>query len=239
MCGRFTLATPASKLIEIFGLREFPSISPRYNIAPSQQVICIRADETQQTTATSLRWGLVPAWAKDLTIGYRMINARSETAAEKPAFRHAFRSQRCLIPADGFYEWQKTGSKSKQPWYIQLNDEQPFAFAGLWETWQPRSGALGPVESCTILTTAANRDLASLHERMPVFLAASDYGAWLSDKSSVGQLQHLMKPLEEGLLKRHRVASLVGKVQNDVPQCREPLADESLTPESEQLSLFD
>ena len=161
MCGRFTLSTPASKLIEIFSVLRFPELTPRFNIAPTQLVICIRQSEGERTAAP-LRWGLVPSWAKDLSIGNRMINARSETAAEKPSFRRAWKSRRCLIPASGFYEWEKLGGKKKQPWFIHAANEEPLAFAGLWESWQPKeetSDEASFVESCTILTTSANADV--------------------------------------------------------------------------------
>lgn len=241
MCGRFTLATPASKLIELFRLRSFPQFSARFNIAPSQLVICIRAEDRTARTVDPMRWGLVPSWAKDETIGSRMINARSETAAEKPSFRRAFKSQRCLIPADGFYEWEKIDSKTKQPWFIQMQDEQPFAFAGLWETWTPNRELqpnADPVLSCTILTTTANADLNPLHERMPVFVAPQDHDLWLSEAASRGQLQELMRPLDDGLLKRHRVSTTVNSPRNDSAACRDELTERPAPP-PQQGSLFD
>src|SRR5260370_28423710 len=135
MCGRFTLKASPVELTNLFGLADLPPTEPRYNIAPTQTVFAVRVNPAGNREAALLRWGLIPSWADDPKIGYRMINARSETAADKPAFRHAFRRKRCLIAADGFYEWQKTDAKTKQPFYINMRDGNPFAFAGLWETW--------------------------------------------------------------------------------------------------------
>lgn len=227
MCGRFILSTPASKLVEIFQLQNIPSLTPHYNIAPTQLVMCIRAAADTQREAMAMRWGLVPFWAKDLAIGNRMINARSETVAEKPAFRAAFRKRRCLIPADGFYEWEKVAAGKKQPWLIHMDDRQPFAFAGLWESWHPRDARNGPYEdsvlSCSILTTAANADMSPIHDRMPVIVLPENYGAWISDAASPGQLQELMQPLEEGRLQRYRLSTIVNRPVNDSPECIVPL----------------
>ena len=177
MCGRFTLRAPASALATLFDGTEEPVVVPRYNIAPTQPVLLLRmnADTRHREWAFAI-WGLIPSWSKDPSIGARMINARAETVAEKPSFRAAFRRRRCLIPADGFYEWQKQGSR-KQPYLIGLTDDQPFALAGLWETWQGPDGSL--LESCTILTTDPNELMAPLHNRMPVMLAPDDYEQWL------------------------------------------------------------
>ncbi|MBI5758349.1 MAG: SOS response-associated peptidase, partial [Planctomycetales bacterium] len=171
MCGRFTLRTPADELSELFSatLRDGLLLSPRYNIAPSQLVACVRQPPEGQRELVTLRWGLVPSWAKDAKIGYSLINARSETVANKPAFRSPFRRRRCLIPADGFFEWQAVpGSKTKQPHYITLQGGQPFAFAGLWERWIGPDG--NPLESCSIITTEPNELMKTIHNRMPVIL---------------------------------------------------------------------
>ncbi len=178
-----------------------------------------------------MKWGLVPSWAKDVSIGSRMINARSETAAEKPSFRSAFKKRRCLIPADGFYEWQKTNGKDKQPWLIHMQDRHPFAFAGLWEAWKPKgetapSQSAEPVLSCPILTTSANDDMSDIHDRMPVFVPEEQFGTWLSNDASLGQLQQLLQPLPNGVLKRYRVSTFVNKATNESPDCVEPLVSD-------------
>jgi putative SOS response-associated peptidase YedK len=241
MCGRFTLKTSATELANTLGLAAFPQLSPRYNIAPTQLVICIRSNESRggERDATFLRWGLIPGWTTNAT-GPPLINARSETAADKPAFRNAFRSQRCLIPADGFFEWNALNPRLKQPWYIHQPDEIAFCFAGLWETWQNR-GTGQSIESCTILTTQASADLLELHERMPVILPESAWATWLSGSSSPGQLQALMQPLPAGSLVCHPVSQLVNKTTNDVPACIQ--RDDTRIPQTHQLkrqrSLFD
>lgn len=242
MCGRFTLKTPASKLAGIFEWNGFSQLSPRYNIAPTQLVVCVRTlkRKSGENNAGLLRWGLIPDWAPTATTMPALFNARSETAAEKPAFRKAFRSRRCLIPADGFFEWKALNERSKQPWYIRQPDDGVFCFAGLWETWRdPGSGQA--IESCTILTTQANDDLAELHERMPVILLASAYATWLSNSPSPGQLQELMQPLSAGSLVCHPVSSLVNKVSNNSPECIQHNETErnAAKPPNQQRTLFD
>ncbi len=189
-----------------------------------------------------MKWGLIPFWAKDTSTGSRMINARSETVSEKRAFRKAFEIRRCIIPADGFYEWQKKTTRVRQPWFIHMADDTVFGFAGLWESWKP-PGRDKRIESCTILTTTANGDLEDLHERMPVILPIEKQATWLSDSASAGQLQHLMQPLSDGVLVRHPVASLVNKVTNDQPECMEPITIPELpdqwTKQQTQKNLFD
>lgn len=238
MCGRFTLKTPGSRLAEAFGGVVFPDFAPRYNIAPTQPVLCIRGVDGGMPgrEVVPLIWGLIPSWAKDSSSGAKMINARSETASEKPAFRRAFQSQRCLIPADGFYEWQKLSERRRQPWYIFSPDQTPFAFAGLWEWWtDPKTRKV--IESCTILTTTANSDLRELHERMPVIVPFEAHGMWLSPAASAGQLQGLLRPLPDGVLTRHCVSSAVNKVANDDQSC---LIETFLPPAAPvQRTLFD
>lgn len=244
MCGRFTLSTPAAKLMELFQLTDFPRLEPRYNVAPSQWIACIREDPKRQREAVLMRWGLVPAWAKDASIGNRMINARSETAAEKPSFRRAFAARRCLVPVDGFYEWEKVTAQHKQPWLIRMQSGQPFALAGLWEAWTDRNNTGGeqaatPLLSCTILTTAANSDMQAIHDRMPVVIAPEAFKTWLSAAGETETLQPLMQPLPEGLLRRDRVSTIVNKPVNDTPDCLVPLESESSPEQSSADSLFD
>src|SRR5258708_32718983 len=178
MCGRYTLAESPRKLAKRFDVPETPDLpfdGQRFNIAPTQQVPIVGLGK-EAREMTLARWGLIPSWAKDSKIGNSLINARADTVAEKPAFRSAFKRRRCLIPADGFYEW-KTGEKVKQPYYIHLKDGQPFAFAGLWEQWEPPEGE--SVRSCAIITTDANDLMRPLHHRMPVILDPKHYATWL------------------------------------------------------------
>lgn len=221
MCGRFTLRTPAAQVARQLGLLEAPQYALRYNIAPTQPVGVVRGGSGGTRQWAAMRWGLVPSWAKDLAIGNRMINARAETVAEKPAFRSAFRRRRCLVVADGFYEWRRAGSK-KLPYYIQLPDGEPFAFAGLWERW---TGAGEPVESCTIITTSANETMAALHDRMPVILSASDYDVWLdSELTEPAPLRQLLLPFADELTLTP-VSTWVNNPRHEGPECLAP--DES------------
>jgi putative SOS response-associated peptidase YedK len=230
MCGRFTLRTPASVLIEHFDLlmrgdRQLPLFQPRFNIAPTQEVLVVRADPADgRRWAAMIRWGLLPSWSKGPAgSGPPMINARAETLAAKPAFRAALRSRRCLVPADGFYEWQQTGrgKGKKQPYYIHRPDGAPFAFAGLWETWRDPSASSG-VDSCTIVTTEANAALRELHDRMPVILAPSDYALWLDPAvADPNQLTHLLAPCGDDELVAEPVSTHVNRVANDDPKCIE------------------
>lgn len=234
MCGRITLSTPAAKLIELFQLTEFPRLVPDYNIAPTHLVICVRSHQSQKQ-AIPMRWGLVPSWAKDLSIGSRMINARSETAAEKPSFRHAWSKQRCLIPVDGFYEWEKRGRKKTQPWLIHAADRSPspapnpLVLAGLWESWQPPEPTAEPVLTCSILTTAANNDIAPIHDRMPVIIPTEHHATWLNDSTDTQQLSQLTQPSANGTLSRYHVSTAVNKATFDSPQCIVPFADTETT----------
>lgn len=191
MCGRYTLRTPSKELAKAFGVEEVPEVEARFNITPAQTVAGVRRTPDGREMKF-LKWGLVPSWAKDTSMGTKLINARSETVAEKPAFRDAFKRRRCLIPADGFYEWKREGDR-KQPYFFRLREERPFAFAGLWDRWQPDGE--DAVESCTILTTEANSVLRPVHDRMPVILHPDDYEAWLDDdvrKSDL--LKELLQP---------------------------------------------
>lgn len=223
MCGRFTLFTPASRLAEVFLPGEIISFTPRYNIAPSQPVLAMRAAlATGRRECAMLRWGLIPSWAKDAAIGNRLINARSETVAEKPSFRHAFRKQRCLIPADGFYEWQKLDRK-KQPFYIRMRDGRPFVFAGLWEHWEERGESA--IETCTILTTNANNTLSPIHDRMPVILPKSVYDLWLdSGISEQDRLLPLLHPYPDREMEAFPVGTIVNNPKVDDPGCIVPIS---------------
>jgi len=177
MCGRFTLFEADKVLSREFGVSGFSPLSPRYNIAPSQPVAAVRATPTGSGRELALlRWGLIPSWSKDRAIGNRLINARAETAREKPSFRDAFRRHRCLIPANGFYEWQRQ-ERGKQAYFVRMRDERLFAFAGLWDRWE--SPDEGVIDTCTILTTSANAVLAAIHDRMPVILPPTEYQRWL------------------------------------------------------------
>ena len=181
MCGRYVLKANLPEIARMLGLDVGTDVgfelAPRYNIAPTQDVPACRAGEDGERRLAMLRWGLVPRWAKDTKLAYRMINARGETVAEKPAFRDAFRHRRCLIPADGYYEWKKVGER-KQPNFLYRRDERPFCFAGLWERWH--KGGADPVESCAIITTQANQLGAEIHDRMPVILPQSEFARWLA-----------------------------------------------------------
>ena len=197
MCGRFTLNTPASEIATLFDGLEIPPQEPRHNICPTQDVLAVRQVD-QQAQAVMLRWGLVPFWAKELKIGSRMINARSETVFEKPSFRAAAKSKRCVIVADGFYEWTPVeGQKKKQPWLIARADNRPLLMAGLWERWRDKSA--GPdapvVETCTIVTTAANKFMSPIHNRMPVLLDDEQLSFWLDVTfDDRGRLASLLQP---------------------------------------------
>ena len=198
MCGRFTQTKEQGIVERQFLIDLLKPVSPRYNIAPSQHVLAVRLQpEAGKREGSLLRWGLIPSWAKDATIGHRLINARAETVAVKPAFRSAFRHRRCLIPADGFYEWQKTPERGfdrrKQPYQLRFKDERLFAFAGLWEQWTKHNGQL--VETCTIVTTTPNALTRQVHDRMPVILDEKDYEAWLDPAvKNTESLQALLRP---------------------------------------------
>ena len=224
MCGRFTLRTSPVELAEIFQLRREPVWHPRYNIAPTQPVAVVRQHDGSRVLDL-LRWGLIPSWSKDPAIGSRMINARGETVATKPSFRAAFKRRRCLIPADGLYEWKMTESKTKQPYFIGMQDDVPFAFAGLWEHWQGSDGS--EVETCTIITTEANSTLSELHERMPVILEEEDYDSWLDPKQEdKEELQSLLVPSQTDRLRFFPVRTVVNSPKNEVPECVIPIDEQ-------------
>ena len=219
MCGRYSITAPLAALRQLFIFPELPNLPPRGNVAPTQEVPAVRMEADGRHLAM-LRWGLVPGWAKDIKIGYKMINARSETVSSNGAFRAAFRARRCLILADGFYEWRSAdrGGKTpvKQPYRVTLADGAPFAFAGLWEHWKnPETGA--PMESCTIITTEANRTLAPIHHRMPVILPSQAHAAWLDPAARGDGLQALLRPYPADRVVVFPVSSAVNSVKNDAP----------------------
>ena len=215
MCGRFTLHMPWSELVKLFRVHDRPNIRPRYNIAPTQDVLAIRLDGGGNQEAVQLRWGLIPFWAKDEKIAYSTINARAETVASKPAFRDAFKKRRCLIPADGYYEWKPEGGV-KQPYRITLDPEQPFSCAGLWEHWE-KEGKV--VESCTIIVTNANDLTKDIHDRMPVILDPKDYDGWLDGTAG----KELLKPFPSERMRRYPVSRAVGNVKNTGKELIDPV----------------
>ena len=233
MCGRFTQRLPWRELDELLDLIGTPqNLRPRYNVAPGQTIAAVRLADGGRRLSM-LRWGLVPAWAKEPNIGYKMINARSETAHQKPSFRDAFKARRCLIPADGFYEWKREG-KAKQPYLIGMKDGGGFVFAGLWESWRVPEGLtltgslseLAPgdvLETCTILTTEANATLAPIHLRMPVILPAHAYDPWLAGDSVP------LAPYPAEAMTVHPVSTLVNKPANDDARCVEPVGWDSIS----------
>ena len=229
MCGRFTskytwqeICDHLSKFLgEPDEKQSALNLQPRYNVAPSQNVPVVRLSEAGFWRIDLLRWGLVPLWAKDLSIGYKLINARAETVAEKPSFRSAFKSRRCLLPADGFYEWKKL-AKGKQPYRLTLKGGNPFAFAGLWEYWDGADkghSELGTIESCTIITTEPNFLAKELHNRMPVILDPADYRTWLQQSGA-----EMLKPYPAERMDAYPVSTVVNSPRNDTPACIEKAA---------------
>ncbi len=224
MCGRYSITTPAEAMQRVFRFaRPLPNLPPRYNVAPTQQVPIVRwVRANGARDLAQVHWGLIPFWAKDEKIGYKLINARAEGIDAKPSFREAFKhGRRCLIPADGFYEWAKD-TKPKQPWRITLEDGGPFAFAGLWERWDKGPDGV-PVESCTIITTSANHLVCPLHDRMPVILAPDDYPAWLGE-DAVRDVLELLRPYPSEAMRAYPVSTVVNSPKNDGPECVEPAA---------------
>lgn len=226
MCGRFVLMTVGRDIAEYFGLSEAPELEPRYNIAPTQIVAVVRLDaETARRELRLVKWGLIPFWAKDASIGAKFINARAESAAGKPAFKTAFKHRRCLVPADGFYEWKKLKRK-RQPYFFGSVDKRPLAFAGLWDRWKGPEGEI--IESCTILTTDSNELVQPIHDRMPLILKVEDYDLWLDPTVRRPEaLQHLLKPYPSEQMEGHPVTSKVNKAAYESPDSIEPVdADE-------------
>jgi putative SOS response-associated peptidase YedK len=226
MCGRYELHTHPAALALAFGLEFPPVIRPRYNIAPTQDIPVIRLGQSGTRELAQMRWGLVPRWAKDPSIGAKMINARGETLAEKPSFRTPFQRHRCLVPADAFYEWMVV-SGGKQPIRIGMKDARPFAFAGLTERWLSPGGEV--LDSCTIVTTSANALLATMHDRMPVIVAPPDYARWL-DVASDADVTDLLAPYPAGAMTWYPVSTRVNSVRNDDAALIEQVAEADATP---------
>ncbi len=239
MCGRFTLNQSAAALAQVFHVHEVPDLAAQYNIAPTQMVATVLQNpEGGKREFKQLHWGLIPSWAKDSGMGVKLINARAETIAEKPAFRSAFKHRRCLVLADGFYEWQGQQGK-KQPFYFRLQDGQPFAFAGLWERWRQPVRVASPtgeagtptneeIISCTILTTAANELLQPIHERMPVILEPQDYDLWLDSQVQTPQtLQQLLRPYPAPAMTAYPVSTLVNNSRHNSSECIMPLSQKN------------
>ncbi|MFB2897163.1 SOS response-associated peptidase [Aerosakkonemataceae cyanobacterium BLCC-F50] len=222
MCGRYSFTQLAEAIADKFQVKEVPEISPRYNIAPTQQIATVLVDsESSERQFKMLRWGLIPSWAKDAKMGAKLINARAETVAEKPAFRAAFKKRRCLILADGFYEWQ-TQNGEKQPFYFRLENGEPFAFAGLWEHWEKGEGE--PIETCTILTTEANELMRPIHDRMPVILADKNYDQWLEPEAKkIELLQSFLQPYPTEEMTAYPVSTKVNNPKNDRAECIQPI----------------
>jgi putative SOS response-associated peptidase YedK len=223
MCGRYAQYRSGGDLeIELDATFDGDAPLPRYNIAPGSPVLVCRADSTGARRLAMLHWGLIPSWSKDRKIAYRMINARAETVAEKPAFRAAFKHRRCLIPADGFYEWTATPS-GKQPYFVSRADQSPIAFAGLWEHWTDQDTG-EHVQSCTIIVTEANALVRAIHDRMPVILQPEDYGLWLDPRVTArAPLEPLLRPLDPELMSMHPVDRRVNRPQQDDPGLIEPI----------------
>jgi len=241
MCGRYTLTQAPERVAKQFNLSEVPELSPRYNIAPTQGIAIVRETgreivrETGRETGREMdaerqlqlvHWGLIPSWAKDPKMGARMINARAETAAEKPSFRHAMRRRRCLVVADGFYEWQRT-KEGKQPFFFYVPDAEggrsPFAFAGLWEEWESAEGEV--IQSATILTTEANERVQPIHDRMPVILPAEHYARWLDpDCQQPAKVADLLRPFPAEQMADFAVSTAVNNPRQDQPELLEAIA---------------
>jgi putative SOS response-associated peptidase YedK len=240
MCGRYSITSPSEAIQRVFQVPERPNLPARYNVAPTQEVPIVRVRGAREDGGDAepehdggrhlvqVRWGLVPFWADDTSIGAKMINARAESAADKPAFRAAFRRRRCLVVADGFYEWKAPEQKGqrKQPYRIQLKSGEPFGFAGLWERWtNPEDQSA--LETCTILTTEANPYLSEIHPRMPVMLSADAFGPWLDPETDVETAKGLLGPYPEDDLTAYPISTRVNAVKNDDPSIVEPLDDAS------------
>jgi putative SOS response-associated peptidase YedK len=226
MCGRYTLTSPVEALRQLFAFAGAPpNLAPRFNIAPTQAAPIIRLGGDGGRELRMLHWGLVPYWAEDMSLQSHMINARGETVHEKPAFRQAFRQRRCLVPADGFFEWPTVGAKSKQPWLFARRDKTPFAFAGLWERWVPPQGEV--LETFTIVNTAANAPMSQFHDRVPVILDPLDYAAWLDPKIDA---RALVRPPPGDTLGFVRVSSYVNNVRHDDAGCLAPAAADEEPP---------
>ena len=225
MCGRYTIRFPERFDAGLFGVADWPDLAPRFNIAPGTDVPLVRIGSAGRE-GTMARWGLVPSWAKDASIGDRLANARGETLAEKPSFRGAWKARRGLLPADGFYEWQKVaGVKGKQPWFIHLPGDEPFALGAIWETWRTPDG--DSLLSCAAITTSPNDLMRPIHDRMPVLVPRASWSAWLGEGAGTGALApvDLVGPYPAGEMRARRVSTYVNAVSRDDARCVEPLPD--------------
>lgn len=222
MCGRYNLRATPQEIAEIFALLRVPELVSRFNISPTQEVPIVRLSLTGGREFSYVRWGLIPSWAKDPKIGASMINARSDGVATKPSFRSAFKRRRCLIPADGFYEWQEVpGQKFKQPYAISLKEPGTFAFAGLWETWKDPEGSA--LETCTIITTDPNELMEPFHKRMPAILRREDHTRWLeTPEEDAAELLPLLVPYPTEAMQMYAVSTLVSNARNESPECLKP-----------------
>jgi putative SOS response-associated peptidase YedK len=242
MCGRYELHTHPAAIALAFGLKSSPALKPHYNIAPMQPVPIVRQNSQGERVLNEMRWGLVPRWAKDPSIGAKLINARGEGIAEKPAFKMAFERRRCLMPADGFYEW-KVVKGGKQPYLVASKDGAPLGMAGLYERWLAPDGEV--LDTCTVITTDANDLLRDVHDRMPVIIAPEDYARWL-DRSNAA-VTDLIAPYPSDAIRIHPISTRVNAVKNDDPALLDPVAeapaddgpervpDEEVIPEQESL----
>ncbi len=219
MCGRYAITSAPEAIRRLLGYLEMPNFPPRYNIAPTQPIPIVRVIEGQRQFAL-VRWGFIPSWVKDPKTFTLLINARGETVNDKPAFRNAMKRRRCLVPADGFYEWKRDGA-TKRPYYIRRKDGAPFAFAGLYETWIGPNGE--ELDTAAIVTTAANRVLAPIHDRMPVILAPDAYEMWLDTRNVDAETAAaLIAPAQNELFEAYEISPLVNRVANDVPEVQAP-----------------
>jgi putative SOS response-associated peptidase YedK len=223
MCGRYVLKATLPDIARLLGMDLDGSLEPSYNIAPTRSVPVCRSEQPDEKQLARMHWGLIPHWAKKRDATYRLINARAETIAEKPAFRDPFRHRRCLIPADGYFEWKSVQGR-KQPYYFSMKDGHPFCFAGLWDRWQPAEGA--PVESCTIITAGADATVSEIHHRMPVILDQGNYARWLDPRiTEASQLLPLLQPFAPRAMRVYPVSTLVNNARVDEPRCITPLVD--------------
>ena len=233
MCGRFVLTSPPQSVKETFGYTESPNFPPRYNIAPTQPIAVVRHGDGKDRQFALMRWGFLPTWVKDPRDFPLLINARSEEAAGKPAFRAAMRRRRCLVPADGFYEWQKAQNGKKQPFFVGPRASGPIAFAGLWETYADKEG--GEIDTVAILTVAANEALAPLHHRMPVVIDTRDFDRWLDAVTfAPADIGDLLVPAADDVFDAYPISTRVNRVANDDPGLLEPLASDATPPPEEK-----
>jgi putative SOS response-associated peptidase YedK len=232
MCARFQFAPP-EEWAEAFGLDETPEVPARYNIAPTQDVIAVHADRAGRRRARLLRWGLVPSWAEDPKAGNRLINARAESVATRAAFRDSFHQRRCLVPAQGFYEWRRFGTL-REPWLIRLKGGDTFAFGGVWDRWSGR-GAGSEIQSCALITTAANAVVAPIHNRMPVLIDRAAYGVWLDPDATEQDLRPLMAPFAADAMEAFPVSPRVNRTDVDEPDLSRPVEP---MPDPGQMRLF-